>query len=543
MQIEPIKDSTLTPKRIKEKQKEIKEQLAPYPSYVYPKDVVVCAVTNLPLDKSNTLIYYKDKNTRKTVGGFFEVGQTKSSYMPRAVFFDGALYNSEVFHFVRAKDTDRMIPIEDAHQVDRGYYVEKVDKYEYLESHDLYAKKEDVVEACDTGERVSKRMAYRSEAGKYYRFSELSPDARVNRPLRFDHTKIEGSDERRVGVEFEFGNATAMTVEVLKNPEMRRTWASVRDGSLDGISNGIEFVSIPLELSELDIVKDAILMAEKMKCTADKACGFHVHVSATDLNFMDITSLVNLCSNLEDELFKMFPKDRDNNNYCKRLNENFKGFVDVTTRKDKKKTYDKLYDGQRATVKERHKLSKYVDSGGQRGIRYHWLNLDRLYHKREQPEQKTVEFRIHEATFDYERFVAFIYLCYYIVEFAKNHGKSVCKTVGFSDIISFAHYKHRKYIKAFLNSKVPEVKKKVKKKTSEHNNEARFEPAQPIQEEGHAEPQPIQFDVEGDGNIIVPDNIITEVAQQAFMSEEDLRRILRQNRRLQEQLIREANED
>jgi hypothetical protein len=353
----------------------------------------------------------------------------------------------------------------------RFYLKEKLDpeKYVYFEEYNGFAFKTDLVKTKDTKRLIPRPYAYKS-GDDFYEFELLARPSKG--PIKFDHTKIPKEiNDRRLGIELEFGDATKLSREVLRQKELRTIWSSVRDGSLDSISNGIEFVSIPLKIDELGKVEDFIKLAKKLGADANIKCGYHVHISAINTSFVDVSALVTLCTNIENELFKLFPPSRQNNNYCRKLDEIFDGFVQVTHRKNKNIGGEQLYSKHASDFKTRHQDSKYRNSNGQNGPRYYWLNLDRLYHKRANPEQRTIEFRLHEATFDHTRFVSFAILCYYLVEYSIHHGKKTCKTATLKDIISFVPYKYRKRLTHFIESPAPKEKKPKKNNKGERSFE------------------------------------------------------------------------
>lgn len=430
-----VKDS----EELKAKKREYLRDYALKPSLFIGKDIGMCSYTGLPFIVDD-LVTIEDC-------GYTAYTEYVREHKQEFVVYEDKLYLNRNDYVVPTLDTLRKIPRSKAIATRKGFYEQPNDNILFDKMYGWFEKDETII-AKDTGNIIPKSHAY-STGDAWYQFSSLAD--RGGSPLRFSHVQFPTEiTERMIGVEFEFGDATKTSREVLRDNHFRSKWQSVRDGSLDGISNAIEFVSVPLKITELDEVVKFMEFAQKTGSNVYDACGFHVHVGAQDIGFMDIASLIALCTKIEDELFNMFPENRRNNEFCRKLNSKFSGFLEVVKREDKKKAGERLYSDQSASFKDRHRQSKYVDSGGHRGIRYQWLNIDRIYHKRQTPNEKTIEFRIHEATTDIERFINFVLLCYYLVEFAKTHSKQVCVKSTLIDVVSEARYEHRKRLIKYI---------------------------------------------------------------------------------------------
>jgi len=421
-----------------------------------------CFFTGLLIPKED-VIPLMDRHAWRESDNYISQEIIKSKrYGSRIRVFKGKYFSLDHVNFVTTRDTKLEIPYTypDAYRTgDRKFY-ESDEKLEYCVIRQELFHEDDMVLCYDTGLKTHKDFVLKV-GNKPYMFAQVAKydsgiakygkdyDARKE---KYNYTVLpKDTDEHMLGIEFEFGNAKKLAIEVLRNPDLFTRFASVRDGSLDNIQDGLEFVSIPLKLNELHYAEDLLKLAKECGATCDRSCGFHVHVSAVNSTFLDVSALVTLCTSLEKDIFNLLPKYRQNNNYCKFLNENFRGFLEVETRKDKKKAGRKLYDNQRAEFENRHKSSKYVDSSEQRGIRYYWLNLDRLYHKRSQPEQRTFEFRPHQATFDSKSWINFCLLCYYLVQFAKTRTKEICSTATLQDVVDTAKPFHRKQLTKYIS--------------------------------------------------------------------------------------------
>lgn len=139
---------------------------------------------------------------------------------------------------------------------------------------------------------------------------------------------------RTFGVEIEcIGITAAVACEAIRalglpcevegyNHNTRNHWKIVTDGSVrDNRGNpGIEVVSPILRgeggMLALKRVADALNTAG---ATANKTCGLHVHVGASDLNIDEIKMIVKRYAEHENEIDAFMPvsRRRDNNNYLK----------------------------------------------------------------------------------------------------------------------------------------------------------------------------------------------------------------------------------
>lgn len=367
----------------------------------------------------------------------------------KLVEIDGEMYYSKSPQITKAIDTRKWVLKKKAYESIGGYYEEK-DNLLYKERDDQWIPKEKTVVTKDTEEVEYAPNCYYT--GKnYYRYRDMAAGKGNwgHAPYTKESIFPKEIKERRIGIEYEFGDSFNMFEDFLKS-DFKYDWNSVRDGSLDNIRQGIEFVSIPFKLEELDRGVEFIDFAKAQGATISDSCGYHVHIGASDLNFMDISNVICLGVQIEASMFKLGGMHRENNTYCKPLSERFRGFIDVKVPKDKNKYGNDLYKNLNASFTERHKQSKYVDARGHQGIRYYWLNIDRFFYQREKPEQKTVEFRNHIATWDSKKFYNYCLLCYYIVEFAKNHSKKTCMKTDIYDIANSAKPLHRKQLNQYL---------------------------------------------------------------------------------------------
>lgn len=369
--------------------------------------------------------------------------------------YKGIYYHPQSPLFVVTRDTKRKLHKDDTF---KGYnsseYYENNEGLVHIKRDDKWVPKDKVVITADTEQPEHIGNVYHSK-NKFYRYADFSIPKSDWRHAPYIHESIFPKDiqERRIGIEYEFGNTFNMFEKFIKSPHIYY-WDSVRDGSLDSIPQGIEFVSVPFKLEDIHLAGDFLKFCLENGVTVNDRCGYHVHIGAQDFSFLDLSRLVTLCQSIENDMFILGGQHRNKNTYCRSLDQRFSGFEDIVLSKDKNKVGKKLYSNQRAQFENRHKESKYVDAQDHRGVRYYWFNVDRFFYKREQPEQKTVEFRNHEATKSVFDFINFSILCYYIVEYAKNHSKDTCKTSTIYDVVRSCHIKHRKQLIQYIKQKL-----------------------------------------------------------------------------------------
>lgn len=341
------------------------------------------------------------------------------------LFVNGVIYDKNDSRITRANDTGNMILKSDGHKILPGNrYVEKVENLIYIPRYDGYTTKNNAVITADLGEYDLKDACYTPDGVTFYSFEFMMPGYKVreSNPIRFDATRPDKKiEDRRIGIEFEMENSEELGLEILKNPETRKVWRAERDGSLS--PRGTEFVSIPLRYTDFEkVTNNFMTMANKHKAIVNDGCGFHVHITGTDLTHKDIINLVKFGAFNEKAFFDLVARSRQQNRFCKRMNERFDGFL-------KENTQDEAairYYGSEGVYRERHKQNKW----GANNERHFWLNLDRIFLFRTDPSKITIEFRLHEATKDIERFNAFVKLCWWSVEFVKQGKMGTLKDVA-----------------------------------------------------------------------------------------------------------------
>ena len=151
------------------------------------------------------------------------------------------------------------------------------------------------------------------------------------------------------------------------NHETRRHWKIVSDSSVRG---GFEVVSPVLQgEAGLDEVRKATTALDDMGATANRSCGYHVHLDAEGLTASDIRAIVTRYADHESEIDAFMPPSRrgNSNTYCSSV-------------------------VQLARSERFQNAGTIRDLVNAQGGRYFKVNLQSYY------VHKTIEFRQHSGT-------------------------------------------------------------------------------------------------------------------------------------------------
>lgn len=178
-------------------------------------------------------------------------------------------------------------------------------------------------------------------------------------------------------------NATAESL----NHSTRTYWKVVRDGS---VSNGCEVVSPILSGVEgLAQVRKVAALLAAAGATADRSCGLHVHVNASDLTGKEIINVAKRYAAHEAVIDRVMPASRraSNNGYC----ANMASIMQTLN----------TYDAQ--AIVDTHAMC-------QRFGRYYKVNLHAFV------VHGTVEFRQHSGTVNGDKIANWVMFCVNFVE-------------------------------------------------------------------------------------------------------------------------------
>lgn len=194
-----------------------------------------------------------------------------------------------------------------------------------------------------------------------------------------------------------------------------RFFKRVEDNSIESddsyYCNGVEFVSCPLPFDDrgFSILKD---LSSSLRDIADvnSSCGFHVHfnMKKSDRTIENIKKIFLFYHKFEDEFFKMVPKSRRDNKYCKSLKEFFEkeySYPSFLGENDMNVFLTKFY---KFDVSESRR--KYFDK------RYYWVNLHSIFFR------GTLEIRLHSGTIDFWKIMNWIKIHKICLDFIMSHS-------------------------------------------------------------------------------------------------------------------------
>lgn len=235
-------------------------------------------------------------------------------------------------------------------------------------------------------------------------------------------------------------------------------YEAVHDGSLrdeNGNVMGGEYVTGVLvgDSGFLQLKKLCNELAKR--CQVNHRCGVHVHIGGVNFNKEFIVHLYKLCLDIQNDLYKMLPVSRRNNEYCRPLN-NFH-FGGLTMYKDSMEydiNIDNMYqtirnyvahvdriDPSRINKKNQHPLGNKCGYN-HTAPRYCWLNLVPAMFDTRGNGIYTIEIRSHSATLSYTKIKNWVLICMAIMWFAENEQQYIrMNTVKLSDVIDAAYPK------------------------------------------------------------------------------------------------------
>ena len=134
---------------------------------------------------------------------------------------------------------------------------------------------------------------------------------------------------------------------------------------------------------------------------------------------------------MQTQLFKIQPKSRTDNTYCKEIPEKYRELRTVN-----KKLFPFTYKRMLRL------LSEYVSNningfsknnckntahpnGHYASTRYKWLNLNNCSYK---SRGETIEFRQHSGSIDYNKIRKWVLFCMSFVNFVENHSRTIIET-------------------------------------------------------------------------------------------------------------------
>lgn len=241
------------------------------------------------------------------------------------------------------------------------------------------------------------------------------------------------------GKKYRFG----VEIETSKGYLMKRFQKDLNLKSMsDGSISGKEYVTGVLvgDSGFLHLKDICMYMKDFTDCGVNSACGLHVHLSGMEYNKSNVVSLYMLGYMIQNELYDITP-GRKTNNYCKPLSSDIRSKMLSCGHKNYSDFVDCAYEHIVCSLSYKlpsslnNKYKAHPD-GRYTSTRYSWLNMVPSLWLRKphntSPSQsknwrndlfagKTVEFRQHEGTLNYEEMKNWIRVCMCIMAYAENN--------------------------------------------------------------------------------------------------------------------------
>jgi len=196
----------------------------------------------------------------------------------------------------------------------------------------------------------------------------------------------------------------------------------------DGSINAQEYVTGILQgdkgMKELEDICQAI----SEQCYVDKTCGVHVHIGGANFNRRFAILSIMLGQMMQSQLFRIQPKSRRKNTYCKEIPEKYRELRTVN-KKLFPYTYKRMlrllskYIANSSEGFDKHNCKKSSNPNGHySSTRYKWLNLNNFSYR---DRGDTIEFRQHSGSLDYNKIRRWVLFCMSYVNFVENHSRTI----------------------------------------------------------------------------------------------------------------------
>lgn len=276
----------------------------------------------------------------------------------------------------------------------------------------------------------------------------------INKNIR-SFTKLLGKD-------LSFGLETETCSGHLPDHIQYRTGTVIcRDGSLaipgtDII--GAEYVTVPMK-GVKGVANIQYLMTELQKfCKLDLKCSMHIHFGGISTDRAYLLALYNLCFQIQNDIFKMFPYYKTNpegvkgKNYNQKITNLFKHVEFFDYKNYINTCYKRLFHFLSGGIYPNNKFNrkdKHHPSGSKWNItsRYYWVNFNNaIFSKR-----NTIEFRLHTPTLNYMKTIIWLYICNAILRFAEKHQTELINNKSFSLKNVFDYYSDKSETGKFVS--------------------------------------------------------------------------------------------
>lgn len=245
-----------------------------------------------------------------------------------------------------------------------------------------------------------------------------------------------------------------------------------RDGSI----TSAEYVTVPMAGPKG--VQNLVDLSKELvdRTNIDMGCSLHYHFGNIPLDRLHLITLYTLGYKIQDDIFKMFPYYKTDHrgvkkkNYCQKLKKMqihpLKDFTKEGYDQYVGEVYRRIYmflsDGHEPGPDNNRRLQQHpIAQKFNRPSRYYWLNLQNMIFS----ERGTAEFRLHTATTNSVKMIAWLFICAAITKFAEDNVQRILSepgTIPFKDILNYYRdtYKDNKtaallseYLNAYYESR------------------------------------------------------------------------------------------
>ena len=209
----------------------------------------------------------------------------------------------------------------------------------------------------------------------------------------------------------------------------------LRDGSIQGL----EYVTIPLSGKKGLYALKEICYELNKRTRYDLNCALHIHLGGLERSTEKILSSYILAHLIQDNMFNLQPSYKrggmgvKSKDYCKPLdNELFNSLIKPVNSTNIDSNFEKVF----SFVSDKRKFSGYnndlnkvlshpSDPEGTRKwqikSRYRWINFVPIIFG----NKKTIEFRHHNATFDFNKIINFLFNCAVFIKVSNDYSSDV----------------------------------------------------------------------------------------------------------------------
>lgn len=244
---------------------------------------------------------------------------------------------------------------------------------------------------------------------------------------------------------------------IKQNKLIKHGVVPLKDGSLrdeDGFEP-YEYTTIPLTgYKGVCNIVDFSKILNKC-CNFNNWCSLHIHISGLKPTKSNIIKTYHVIREIQNELLLMFPYyktapsglTKNNKNYCMKLKAiNLLDVVDFDILKENYYNYIFKYVscGANSSAHINKQLHEHPMQTSKWNIssRYYIVNFVPFLFS----NKRTLEFRVHEATFDYKTIINWLFICISILKFIQNSDESILyKNINFKDVLSNTPFSKKLY--------------------------------------------------------------------------------------------------